>query len=222
MVVEGQTEESFVKNLLTETLWPKNVHPTPILLGSPSHKGGRTSYVRVKKDILRQLKQDTAAFCSTMIDYYGLGAGFPGYPPSGNLSALAKVQYIEHAMEHDIGAEIPEFRPDLRFIPYLQLHEFEALLFSDPTKLADGIYQPKLARQFQNIRDQFDSPEDIDNSPDSAPSKRILALHRSYQKVSEGTLAAFAVGIPAMRAQCPHFNEWVQMLETLSTPSLTK
>jgi Domain of unknown function (DUF4276) len=216
VVVEGQTEESFVKNVLAGNLWKSNVHLTPILLGPAGHKGGRTSYARVKRDVLLLLKQDREAYCSTMIDLYGLGAGFPRYPPPQNLSNIAKVQYIENAVKDDICEEVPELRPDVRFIPYLQLHEYEALLFSDPTAFADGINHPGLAHAFQNVCNAFDSPEDINDNPTTAPSKRVLAVCPSYRKVIEGTRAAIAVGMPRMREQCRHFREWIGALESLA------
>jgi len=72
--------ESFVRNVLADVLWANNVHPTPILLGRPGHKGGRTNYARLKRDVVVQLKQDRGGYCSTMVDLYGLGPGFPGHP----------------------------------------------------------------------------------------------------------------------------------------------
>lgn len=215
VVVEGPTEESFVRNVLAEVLWASNVHPTPILLGMPEHKGGRTSYARVKRDVVVLLKQDRGAYCSTMVDLYGLGAGFPGHPPPDHLSNIEKVRHVERAVKDDICEELPDLRPDLRFIPYLQLHEYEAILFSDPAAFAAGINHPDLRLQFQRIRDEFDSPEDINNDPETAPSKRVIAACPSYRKVIEGTQAAAAVGIPAMREQCQHFREWIDSLEAL-------
>jgi Domain of unknown function (DUF4276) len=215
VVVEGQTEE-FFGNVLAEVLWGSNVHPTPILLGTPGHKGGRTSYARVKRDVLVLLKQDRAAYCSTMIDLYGLGPGFPGHPPPDRLSNIAKVRHVEQAVKEDICEEIPDLRADRRFIPYLQLHEYEAILFSDPAAFAAGINHPNLQREFQRIRDEFESPEDINNNPETAPSKRVLAACRNYRKVIEGTQAAAAVGIPIMREECRHFREWIELLESLT------
>lgn len=72
VIVEGP-EESFVKGPLAEALWPHDALLIPIILGVPGHKGGRTNYARVQKDLVRQLKQDRTAYCSTMIDFYGLG-----------------------------------------------------------------------------------------------------------------------------------------------------
>ena len=216
MLVEGQTEESFVKNVLAVALWSSNVDATPILLGTPGHKGGRTSYPRVKRDVLAQLKQDRNAYCSTMIDLYGLGPGFPGHPPPDHLPAIEKVRHIERQVKKNICEEIPDIRADRRFLPYLQLHEYEAILFSDPAAFAAGINRPDLGRRFQQIRDQAESPEDINNDPATAPSKRILALCPSYRKVIEGTQGAAAVGIPIMRQECQHFREWVESLEALT------
>ena len=151
-----------------------------------------------------------------MVDLYGLGPGFPGHPPPEHLSNLEKVRHVEQAVKKDICEELPELRPDLRFIPYLQLHEYEAILFSDPAAFATGINHPNLRSQFRRIRDEFDSPEDINNHPETAPSKRVLAVCPGYRKVIEGTQAAAAVGIPTMREQCQHFRDWIESLEALS------
>jgi hypothetical protein len=95
------------------------------------------------------------------------------------------------------------------------LHEFEGLLFSDPAAFARGINQLNLAGQLQSIRQGFPTPEDIDDSPITAPSKRVLQLCPSYRKVLNGTQAAAAVGINTMRRECPHFRNWLDRLEQL-------
>ncbi len=215
VVVEGQTEESFVKDVLAPVLWPHQVYLTPIILGVPGHKGGRTNYARVKKDVLVLLKQDRSAYCSTMLDLYGLAKGFPGTPLPPNLSNLHKVIHIEQAVREDIVAQVADLRPDVRLLPYLQLHEYEGLLFSNPMAFATGIYQPNLASHFQSIRQAFPTPEDINDGPESAPSKRVLRLCPSYRKPLDGTRAAKAVGIDMMRRECPHFRGWVERLEAL-------
>lgn len=215
VIVEGPSEESFVNNVLAPFLWASEVYLTPIILGVPGHKGGRTNYARVKKDVLVQLKQDRSAYCSTMLDLFGLGEGYPGTPLPPNLSNLDKVIHIEQAVKQDIIVQVPDLRPDARFLPYLQLHEYEGLLFSDPAAFANSIYQSHLAMQFQSVRQGFPTPEDIDDSPNTAPSKRVLHLCPSYSKVLDGTRAARAVGIGTMRRECPHFREWVERLEAL-------
>ncbi|HKW98212.1 MAG TPA: DUF4276 family protein [Bryobacteraceae bacterium] len=215
IVVEGLTEESFVSQVLAPILWPHKVYVTPILLGVPGHKGGRTNYARVKKDIVLYLKQDQTAYCSTMLDYYGLGPGFPGTLVPSGLPAIDQVAQIEQAVKDDICQSIPEFRPDVRFIPFIQLHEYEGLLFSDPQVFASAIEQPHLAREFQRVRDQFPTPEDIDDGQATAPSKRVLQIYRSYNKVLHGITAANRIGVQAMRTECPHFRNWLEQLESL-------
>jgi Domain of unknown function (DUF4276) len=214
-VVEGPTEEVFVKDVLAPVLWPRQVYLTPILLGVPGHKGGQTNYARVKKDILTQLKQDRAAYCTTMLDLYGLGKGFPGTPTPPNVSNLEKVAHIERAVLEDIIGTSPDLGADIRFVPYLQLHEYEGLLFSDPAAFAHSIFRPDLADRFQAIREAFATPEDINNDPNTAPSKRVLQLCSSYNKPLDGKRAASAVGIATIRRECPHFRAWLERLESL-------
>jgi hypothetical protein len=215
VVVEGPTEESFVDNVLAPALWPYEVYLVPRIVGVPGHQGGNVNYARAKKDVLLQLKQDKTAYCSTMFDMYGLGEGFPGTPLPPNLQNIAKVARIEEAMKANIVAEIPDLRPDVRFIPYLQLHEYEGLLFSDPVAFAAGIGQQHLRHQFEQVRRNFATPEDINDDPNTAPSKRVLAAYPAYSKVLDGTLAARTVGIAKMRLECPHFRRWIESLEAL-------
>jgi hypothetical protein len=216
VIVEGQTEESFVNDVLAEAMWPAEVYLTPILLGVPGHKGGRTSYARVKKDVLLHLKQDKAAYCSTMLDFYGLGPGFPGTPVPIGLTSIAKAARVEQAMKADVCELVPDLRPDVRFLPYVQMHEYEGLLFSDPRLFAEAINQRHLAEAFQEVRAGFPTPEDIDDDPITAPSKRILRAFGSYRKVLDGTIAARRVGIEAMRRECPHFRDWLARLQALA------
>ena len=96
------------------------------------------------------------------------------------------------------------------------MHEFEALLFSDCTRFATGIGLPNLAGTFQAIRNAFASPEEINDSPITAPSKRLESLVPSYEKPLLGTLAALEIGLDIMRAECPHFKQWIETLEGLS------
>ena len=103
-----------------------------------------------------------------------------------------------------------------RFIPYIQMHEFEALLFANPAVLATAINRPDLTNTFTDIVTRCNGCETIDNSPSTAPSKRIIGVHPSYAKVSMGSVAAQKIGLGTMRKACPHFNEWVGRLEKLA------
>jgi Domain of unknown function (DUF4276) len=218
VIVEGATEEAFIKNVVAPSLWVREIFVTPVILGVPGHKGGNVSYARVRKDVLLQLKQDRTAYCSTMFDLYGLGDGFPGKPLPPGLNGLGRAMRIEQAFYEDIAAAIPELRPDVRFIPYLQVHEYEGLLFSDSDAFAAALGRQHISRLLKDIRDAFPTPEDINDDANTAPSKRVLALYPAYQKVIEGTVAAQAVGLRNMRRECPHFDEWVARLEALAGP----
>ncbi len=170
---------------------------------------------RVEKDILTQLKQDQGSYCATMIDYYGLGPGFPETPVPAHLSNIEKVEHVERAVMDDICRKIPQFRPDIRLIPYLSLHEYEGLLFSDPDAFARALGQPQLANGLQQVRDDFQSPEEINDNPNTAPAKRVLKIYPAYKKVIEAPIAARAVGLARMRHESPHFRRWLEKLEVL-------
>lgn len=218
IVVEGQTEETFVNEVLAPALGYRGVYLTPRLLGAPGKQGGKVNYARVRMDVSAFLKQDKQAYCTTLIDLYGLGSGFPGNETIPCRPETGRASQIEQAVKNDIISTLGDnWRADIRFIPYIQQYEFEGLLFSDPVALAQGISQPQLAKQFRDIREEFNTPEDINDSPHTAPSKRILQIHQPYQKLLHGVLAAKAMGLKTIRHECPRFNAWVSRLEALGT-----
>jgi hypothetical protein len=156
IVAEGQTEEAFVTNVLGPSLYPLGIYPSARLLGPPGRKGGNVSYARVQTDVLLLLKQDRGAYCTTFLDLYGHGRGFPGTPVPQNLSGVQKAVHLEAALKADIVAQLPEqTAASARFIPYFQVHEFEGLLFSDTTAFANGIHESGLARALQTVRAHF-------------------------------------------------------------------
>ena len=121
---------------------------------------------------------------------------------------------VEQAVMKEISSEMGWSGSfDDRFIPFVVMHEFEGLLFSDCTAFASAIGKPGLAASFQGIRDEFTTPEEINDSPITAPSKRVEELVKEYQKPLLGTLAALEIGLDAIRAACPHFHGWISGLE---------
>lgn len=103
-----------------------------------------------------------------------------------------------------------------RFIPYVQVYEFEAQFFSDPTKMAQGMDKVELEAAFTEIANSFDSPENINNSPQTAPSKRIEKHIFGYEKPLLGTLAALEVGLDTMREKCLLFDSWLKNIEAMA------
>jgi hypothetical protein len=215
VLVEGQTEETFVKSVLQPHFNPRGTYLFPRLIGKPGHKGGIGEYPRAHRDILAALKQDEGALCTTMFDYYGMPSGWPCRESAREKPFGERPGTVEAAILADISAELGAgFNRD-GFIPYVQMHEFEALLFSNPKLLADGLELVNDS-ETRRIRDQFESPEEINDSRQTAPSKRIITLNPGYSKVLDGIRISRNIGLDAMRAQCPHFGEWIQKLEALA------
>jgi hypothetical protein len=151
-----------------------------------------------------------------MVDYYALPQtgikAWPGREAAGKLSFPRKAATVEDALSADVcNALGTSFNLD-RFIPYVMMHEFEALLFSDCNGFARAIGQLGLAAKLQEIRDAFNTPEEINDSPDTAPSKQVESLIPGYQKPFFGTLAVLEIGLDAIRRECPHFREWLERL----------
>jgi len=217
--VEGQTEQSFVNEFLRGHLLTSGYHDVRSrLAGNPfKQRGGIRSWDETKRGILAHLKEDREVISAVMVDYYGLPLDWPGRkeaPSKG--SSLAKADHIESALLADIAAAMgPKFNSK-RFVPLIAMHEFEALLFSDPDRFASGIERPDLAAEFHTIRRECGGcPEDINDSADTAPSKRILKVFPRYDKPLYGPLAAIAIGLPTIRQECSHFNSWLEQLESI-------
>lgn len=219
VVVEGQTEEGFVNKVLYPHLLERNIVVTPrLVLLKRSRKsmarGGMRNYVQPKWDIQQWMRQEKSAYCTTMFDLYGLPTDFPGMnniPPRS--TPHQRVRHLEQALSTDLG------NPH-GFIPYLQLHEFEAILFSD-VNILDNVLNALTSVSKLNkllpIIEEFDNPELIDDDPTTAPSKRLRQLYPTYDKRFFGELVAEMIGIHSIRAVCPHFNSWIDRLEGLDS-----
>jgi hypothetical protein len=218
--VEGQTEETFVNDILREHLMRFGFSTVSArLVGNPrlrSRRGGIRSWESVRKDILRHLKEDAGAISTTMVDYYALPQDWPGRAeaPRKN-SSSAKAECVEAALLTNITEEVGLRFDPRRFIPLVVMHEFEALLFSDPDRFAQGIGKGDLAAELRTIRQDFESPEDINDSVETAPSKRVERLFPGYEKPLHGPLAVMEIGLSAIRKECSHFNRWLERLEGL-------
>jgi len=216
LLVEGQTEEVFVRELLEPHYARLGLYITPIIVRtSPGHKGGVVSYEKIRPQLLRLCRQDAAAHVTTLFDLYALPQNFPGkteatYPSNG--SGHQKAVFLEAHLAQDIG--------QANFIPNLMVHEFEALLFVQLDKFAEwtdgSAVVDRLRAEARNT-----PPEDINDSPQTAPSKRILAAMAGYQKTFHGPLIACEIGLDALRVSCPHFHAWLQKIEALSISSAT-
>jgi hypothetical protein len=221
--LEGQTEETFVNEILGHYLLSRGYGAVSArIVGNARlrhRRGGIRPWPSVKRDIVNHLKEDPSCIATTMIDYYGLpqeGEGaWPGRKTAAGLETSKKAEAVENALLDDITAEMgSRFNPQ-RFVPFVVMHEFEGLLFSDCAGFSRGIGRSELEVLLQEIRDQFSTPEDINDSPTTAPSKRIEDLVPGYEKPLLGSLAALEIGLSAVRRECPHFDGWLEQLESL-------
>ncbi|MEF1201211.1 DUF4276 family protein [Vibrio owensii] len=216
VICEGQTEEAFVKELLVEPFAQKGIYLMPALIGRPGHKGGNFKFDRLYPDVEKRLLADRHCYCTTFFDFYGLPETFPG---KNAVDRKAEVAVKAQALHGELIEKLKEKIGDdamRRFIPYVQMYEFEALLFSDPQKMAQGMDLEHLAISFADIANSFATPEEINNSPQTAPSKRIESLVPGYEKPLLGTLAALEVGLKTMREKCQLFDAWLTKLEALA------
>jgi len=212
--VEGRTEERFVRQLLSPYLVVGGVFPiatvavTKRISAGPDFKGGITSYRQVRQDILDLLGDPSVAMVTTMIDYYGLPSSFPGMDSLPEGTCYERVAHLEEEFKKDVAH--PRFRP------YLQLHEFEAMVFADPAEAARAFPGAEKEAELVSIRSQFDSPEEIDDGQTTAPSKRLQALFPEYQKAFHGPLITSRTGLAKIRSECEHFSQWLTLLERAS------
>lgn len=216
IIVEGQTEETFVRDLLQLPFAQRglSIMARCVETGRKRghiYRGGMVTYGKAKRDIQRWLAEDRAAYLTTMFDLYKLPNDFPGIIQAQRFQdSYQKVSYLEQSLAADIA--------DRRFIPYIQLHEFEGLLFSHVQALDEVLkshHGHSLLTQLQQIRDLFASPEEINDGETTAPSKRLQSLCPGYQKVLFGPLAAQRIGLARLRQECRHFHAWLATLEAL-------
>jgi hypothetical protein len=198
---EGETEEAFVNRILKPFLLQKGIYLTA------SSCGGVSKYSRIKSDIITFCR-DKNAVITTMLDYYGLPSDTPGMRSRDFADIYQKVSWVEDKMREDIGTD--------NFLPNLMLHEFETLLFSEPKMFVHANVDPRVVKELCKIRENSISPEHINDHPNKAPSKRIIELYPSYQKLIDGCNIAQQIGIDKMLEECKHFNNWIKKLSSLN------
>ncbi|MBP0022063.1 MAG: DUF4276 family protein [Cyanobacteria bacterium SBLK] len=221
LFAEGQTEQTFASTLLTPHLANCQVFLDKLILIAHArkkgyvHRGGDRKYEPIKDDIMRFLKQEKSSdvFFTTMIDLYAIAPQFPGLDEAKKLCSnpQEQVEFLEQKFYEDIG--------DRRFIPYIQLHEYEAYLFCDPTSF-NSFYSncDREISALQKIANEYETPELINDGANTAPSKRIIKYFPAYKraKASDGPKLAEKIGLSVIRNRCPHFNQWLAKLESLN------
>ena len=218
IIVEGQTEETFVNQTLKPHLSRFSVGVSARVVTTSKqrgakNRGGLSNYAKARRDITLWTKQDRNPDVrfTTMFDLYGLPTDFPGYAVALQNDPFQRVEALEDALAKDIS--------DDRFIPYIQLHEFEALILSDPRELDSQFdNRAKGIARLGTMVSQFPSPEHINEGTNTAPSKRIIREVPEYEgsKVSAGPIVAAKIGLSTLRSKCAHLSGWLDKLEGLA------
>ncbi|MBI9094511.1 MAG: DUF4276 family protein [Sphaerochaeta sp.] len=222
VIVEGQSEQSFLRSVLAPYLGEQACYISAQLIGSPGHKGGGVSFERFSKDVRNALKQRSTTYISSMFDFFRLDSKWPGMDEiklaasaGRNLDKNFLSEILEKYTLDKLKEMFPQYNITSRVLPYFSFHEFEALLFSDVQKLSEGLCVHE--QDLQRILDLYDGdPELINTDPSKAPSKVIECMNPQYKKVLQGSLIAASIGVPKMQDKCSCFNSWVTRLLELS------
>ena len=207
---EGQTEEAFINEILYPYFIKIDIAVYPIVCTtkrttSRKYRGGVNDYNKIKRELTMLCKTHPNEYVTTMFDYYAM----PDNTPEIGLhdpNIYERIGKIEAAVNRDIGQANCMF--------HFMLHEFEAILFSNPESF-ELIAETDVVDKIRKIRESYPTPEHINNSPETAPSKRLERLIPNYAKIKNGTLISKDIGIDKILAECPHFCEWIKKIKEL-------
>ena len=207
IICEGKTEYDFVEKLLAPHLQKFGIYAHPSLpqAGPKQQRGGNVSIPRLGKHISREYHNSD--FITTLVDYYGFK----------NINGRNKAQLEQDILNEARTLIRRRFEPH-RVRPYVQMHEFEALLFSDISKFKlHPDWNNEAEKQLKRVCNNFQTPEDINNNSQTAPSKRLDGIFPGYgnNKTLYGPLIAEDIGLAKIRQKCLLFNNWIDQLEKL-------
>ena len=208
IIVEGQTEKEFVENSLRKFFISKGIFDVRAIMiqTSKGHKGGFVNYEHLKNDIEKILKSENDVVVSMFVDFFKIPTNFPNFELSKSKSITnAKIEVLLEGISNDIN--------DTRFIPYIQKHEFEALLFSSNEGFSNWFENEWIIDELKTIINHYPNPEEINTGSDTAPSKRIIKIleekRQKYDKIAEGNLIAEEIGFEKIMEKCPRFKNWI-------------
>lgn len=221
VLVEGETEETFVNEVLAPHLYQQGLTGVSAkLMGNArqrNRRGGIRGWPSIGEEIVRHLTTDRSLYVALMVDYYALPSegdrAWPGRFQASYQPLPDKATHIVAALQQTIRDAVAAEAE--RFLPYIMMHEFEGLLFSDCRKFAESIGRVDVLDELQKIRDRFPSPEAINDSPETHPSQRIKDLIPEYQKPLYGNIAAIEIGLDTLARECFGFRDWLQKLTAL-------
>lgn len=219
MLCEGQTEREFCQSVVAPALRNRDVLINPSLAGKPGReRGGVRHWSAYRPEIIRHARSKRVPVVGLLVDFYGMPSDWPGREDATKLQPGDRGVRVERALRADLANELPD-----RFVPCVQVHEFESLLFVDHDGSADvlaGLVRAGGAAAVQTwrrevVRQCGGSVESINQNRDGAPSRRLATRFGGYEKVIHGVAAAQAVGIEALRERCRWLDRWMTRLEAL-------
>jgi len=219
IIVEGETEQTFVRDQLVAHLVLHNTIAWPVLPGRRRSHGGVKKWEVAQQDIVRTLKE--RRYCSTMFDYYAMPSDWPGREDATEMAWSERAGHVETMILADVTEAMGgSFNPKY-FIPYVQLHEFEALAFADVKKLASVLApigtdtEERLTEKFNAVLAVAGNPEAINDGYETCPSRRIGKIVPAYKKRLLGPTITKRIGLNVLREHCTHFGKWLAHLEQL-------
>lgn len=220
VVVEGACERDFLQSVVAPSLGSKGVYLSASLIGKVGHKGGNVKFERFVTDVRNYLSQRSDLVVSMMVDFFRLDPNWPGMPKlqqhinsGASLTLKEKAEALGQATVQALQQKIPAIVDiEQRFIPYIQMHEYEALLFSQKEVLIEHLNIDE--QRINKVLQQYETPEHINTNPNKAPAAQLQALSpRKYHKRRDGIVIAQKIGLYTIRQQCPIFDGWINSLE---------
>jgi hypothetical protein len=219
VLCEGKSEQLFCRTVVTPHLHEQGVDVRPRLGGKPgrTRHGGIAHWPVFKGELIKLAKERADRHVSVLVDYYGMPLNWPGRREASSKPVSERGSHVEEQLRADWPDEFAD-----RFIPCVQLHEFESLLFVDPEvtalsiAFATGVERPRVVGELARIKRECGGDvERIDDAPETTPSHLLRELIPGYIKVAWGVPAAGEIGIEALRNGCAWLNRWLRALEAL-------
>lgn len=206
-IVEGDTEISFIQKCIMPYLYQKGftnpMNAQKIITNRKKNKkGGNVAFDYLKNDIER-VAATRNVLITTFLDFFRLPTDFPGYTTDS-----LKIEQIEEAVRENISSIVDR----ANFLPYIQRHEIEALMYTNMDGFNYVVDKEESLNKLKEIINQYANPEDINSGSETAPSKRLMKIF-PYQKTTDGEIILEALPIDEIRSKCPRFNEWLENLE---------
>ena len=227
VIVEGETEQTFVRDQLAAHLVMHNTTAWPVLPGRHRNHGGVKKWEVAKPDILRTLKE--GRYCTTMFDYYAMPMDWPGRSEATGKPWAERAAFVESHIHADVVVAMGGRFNAKYFLPYVQLHEFEALAFADVEALASVLSPIALRGQasiewltqtFTEILEEAGHPEAINDSYETCPSRRIAGVVPAYKKRAQGPIITNRIGMTVLLEKCHHFAAWILRLESIGAETV--